>query len=145
MSFKEKTRGDLARPIPDEVLDPALKEAVGNFRQSVCAWSEAAYSRPRTAVQIAARKSWRMAVGWALGCVLAAGSLGGGLYERDHRQAVARVAAQLRLARERKLAAQQRARQADEDLLATVDSDVSREVPVALEPLAQLMDSDGNQ
>jgi len=145
MSWKEKTRGESARPNPDEMLDPALKQAVGDFRQSIYAWSEAAYSRPRTAVQIATRRSWQMAVGWALGCVLAAGSLSGGLYERHHRQAVARMAAQLRLARERKLAAQQRARQADEDLLATVDSDVSREVPVAMEPLAQLMDSDGNQ
>jgi hypothetical protein len=31
----------------------------------------------------------------------------------------------------------------DQDLLATVDSDVSREVPAAMEPLAQLMDEDG--
>jgi hypothetical protein len=42
---------------------------------------------------------------------------------------------------ERQVAAE-RARVEDEDLLATVDSDVSREVPSALEPLAQLMVED---
>ena len=35
--------------------------------------------------------------------------------------------------------------QQDEDLLATVDSDVSRGVPAAMEPLAQLMDDNGTQ
>lgn len=33
----------------------------------------------------------------------------------------------------------------DEDLLASVDSDVSRAVPAAMEPLAQLMDDNGTQ
>ena len=33
----------------------------------------------------------------------------------------------------------------DENLLATVDSDVSRGVPAAMEPLAALMDDDGTQ
>ncbi len=33
----------------------------------------------------------------------------------------------------------------DANLLASVDSDVSREVPAAMEPLAQLMDDDGTQ
>jgi hypothetical protein len=37
------------------------------------------------------------------------------------------------------------ARGQDEDLLASVDSDVSRAVPAAMEPLAQLMDDDGTQ
>lgn len=145
MSLNEKMRGQAARPILEERLDPALEEALGHFRQGVRAWSDAAYSRPRTAVRVAAHGSWRLAVGWALGCVLAAGSLGGGLYEHHHRLVMARQAAELHLAREQQLAAQQRAREADEDLLATVDSDVSREVPAAMEPLAQLMDGDGNQ
>jgi hypothetical protein len=39
-------------------------------------------------------------------------------------------------------AAEQQARQEDEDLLAKVDSDVSREVPAAMEPLAQMMAED---
>jgi hypothetical protein len=41
-----------------------------------------------------------------------------------------------------RLAALERARQEEEDLLAKVDSDVSREVPSAMEPLAQLMAED---
>ena len=59
------------------------------------------------------------------------------------KSAAARVAEQQRL--QERLAAQQRdqqAQQEDEDLLAKVDSDVSRDVPVAMEPLAQLMAED---
>ncbi len=37
-----------------------------------------------------------------------------------------------------------RAANSDENLLATVDNDVSRQVPAAMEPLAQMMDSDGS-
>ena len=33
----------------------------------------------------------------------------------------------------------------DENLLASVDKDVSREVPAAMEPLAQLMDDNGTE
>jgi hypothetical protein len=49
------------------------------------------------------------------------------------------------MAEQERLAVQQRnqqARQEDEDLLAKVDSDVSREVPAAMEPLAQIMAED---
>jgi hypothetical protein len=130
--------------VPDLVMDPVLKQALGNFRQSVQAWSDAAYSRPRTAAQVVARRSWRLAVGWALGCVLATGSLAGGLYEHHSRQAMARIKA-AQEAKQSQLAPQQRAGAADEDLLAAVDSDISRSVPAALEPLAQLMDGDEDQ
>jgi len=81
---------------------------------------------------------------WALGCVLAAGSLTGGLYERHHRQELARIAAAnaaaQKAAQERLAAEQLPAQPTDEDLLATVDSDISRAVPAAMEPLAQMMD-----
>jgi hypothetical protein len=131
--------------VPDLVMDPVLKQALGNFRQSVQAWSDAAYSRPRTAAQVVARRSWRLAVGWALGCVLATGSLAGGLYEHHYQQqAMARIKA-AQEAKQSQLARQQRAGAADEDLLAAVDSDISRSVPAALEPLAQLMDGDEDQ
>ena len=59
------------------------------------------------------------------------------------RNAAARVAQQQRL--QVPLIAQQpnqQAKQEDEDLLAKVDRDVSREVPAAMEPLAQLMVED---
>jgi hypothetical protein len=83
-----------------------------------------------------------VAAGWALGCVLAAGSLGGGLYEHHHRQELAKVAAAAEAARQQKLEAEQRAAKENDDLLAKVDSEVSRQVPQAMEPLAQLMAED---
>jgi uncharacterized protein HemX len=124
-----------------------LDEALTNFRLCVHAWSEAAISRQRTAVApVAPRKVWRLALGWALGCVLVAGGASAGLWQhqqREMRNAAAGVAEQQRL--HEQLVAQQRSqqtRQEDEDLLAKVDSDVSREIPTAMEPLAQLMAED---
>lgn len=120
-----------------------LDEALQDFRLSVHGWSEAVYSRPRTVAAPVRRRNWRLAAGWALGCVLVAGSLsGGGLYR--HRQQQMRVAAE-RMAEQQRLAAQEKARQEEEDLLARVDSDVSRPVPSAMEPLAQLMTGDVSQ
>ena len=124
-----------------------LDEALTNFRLSVHAWSEAALSRQRTAVAPVAHKQvWRLAVGWALACVLVAGGASAGVWrhqQREMRNAAARVAQQQRL--QVPLIAQQpnqQAKQEDEDLLAKVDRDVSREVPAAMEPLAQLMVED---
>ena len=129
-------------------VDPELGQALAHFRASVHAWGQAAYGRTRNASQmtvapVAAHGSWRPALGWALGCVLVAGGLSGGLYEHHHRQVMAQLAEQAREAREQQLAAQQLS--ADEDLLATVDSDVSRDVPAAMEPLEHLMDEDSGQ
>jgi hypothetical protein len=139
MNFRDKLAG--------EIDDPVLAEALKHFKASVDAWSGAAYSRPRTTVVSTVRHSWRRAAGWALGCVLAAGSLAGGVYEHHHRQELARIAA-MQAAAQKALQARQEAEQSaaanaatkDQDLLAAVDSDVSREVPAAMEPLAQLMD-----
>jgi hypothetical protein len=132
-----------------EIDDPVVAQALKNFKASVDAWSEAAMSRPRTVRT--ARHSWRLASGWALGCVLAVVSLTGGLFEHQHRQELARTAAQQRaerIAQQQTAAANQPAASgavADQDLLATVDSDISREVPAAMEPLAQLMDDTGTK
>ena len=141
----------LRRGLPDdgsqhdaELEQALLEQALQNFRLSVHAWSEDEYSRSHTS-KVIHLTSWRVAAGWALGCVLAAGSLTGGLYERHHRQEVARIAAAAEAARQQKLAAEQRAHEENEDLLAKVDSDVSREVPIAMEPLAQLMAEDEAQ
>lgn len=125
----------------EQVADLELEQALKNFRSSVHAWSESAYGQPHMPVRVY-RTSWRVAAGWALGCVLAAGSLTGGLYERHHRQELAKIAAAQEVARQQKLAAEERARVENEDLLAKVDSDVSREVPSAMEPLAQMMAED---
>jgi hypothetical protein len=126
--------------------DPVVAQALKNFKASVDAWSEAAMSRPRTVKVV--RHTWRLAAGWALGCVVAAGSLTGGLYERHHRQEMARTAAAQKAAEQKQAATQSAASGAlseDQDLLATVDSDISREVPAAMEPLAQLMDENGTK
>ena len=140
-----------------EIEDPIVVEALKHFKSSVDAWSEAAYTRPRT-IAATTRVYWRMAATWALGCLLAAGSLAGTLYERHVRQESARIAvikaAEQKAAFERKAAEQhvaaatvpvvaRNAADEDENLLATVDSDVSRQVPAAMEPLAQMMDTNG--
>lgn len=151
---------------------PELEQALRHFKASVDAWSEAAYRQPRTAAQLAVRPAaagWRMATGWALGCLLAVGSLAGVAHEVYHRQEAAKLAAlnaAQKAAQERTAAAQAAAFHAgapvvkqapavprvtndastqDDNLLATVDSDVSRGVPAAMQPLAQLMDDNGTQ
>ncbi len=148
---------------------PELEQALMHFKSSVDAWSDAAYRQPRTAAKLAVRHSWRMAAGWALGCLLAVGSLAGGAHEIYHRQQLAKIAAQKaaqQAAQQREAAEQaaplhvsapvvkrapaipkaaEDASTQDEDLLATVDNDVSRGVPAAMEPLAALMDDDGTQ
>ncbi len=156
MNMRDKLAG--------EIEDPAVAEALNNFKASMNAWSEAAYNRPRTVVN-PARPGWRLAASWTLGCVLAAGSLAGGVYEWHHRQDLARIAAMKaaaqKTAQERATARQSapanapieaaarptpanaKANEEDSNLLATVDSDVSREVPAAMEPLAQLVEENG--
>ena len=123
-----------------ELTDAKLEQVLGNFKASMDAWSEAAYSRPRT---VAVVKHWsrRSAAGWALGCVVAAGSLTGGFHERNLYRNHARMLAAQR-AVQQQLATDQKSATEDADLLAAVDTDVSQEVPRAMEPLAQLMDED---
>lgn len=139
-----------------EAQEKELEQALGHFRQSVHAWSEAEFNRPRTIHIVEQPRSWRRAAAWALGCVLAAGSVSTGVYEHHHQQVLARMAAE-REARQQQLLAAQRAavqaqaqagqaqaKQTDDNLLATVDKDVSRSVPDAMAPLAQLMEEDTN-
>jgi hypothetical protein len=123
-----------------EMIDPQTREALGNFKASVHAWSENIVSRPRMAQDLVVRRTWRTAAGWALGCVVFVGSVSGGVYENHRKQEVARIAAVREAEHQRQLAAD-RARE-EEDLLAKVDSDISRAVPSAMEPLASLMTDD---
>jgi len=128
----------------DDAQDLQLAAALKDFRSSVHAWSDAAYNRPRSVARPASRRSWRLAASWAMGCLLVAGSVSGGLFERQHRMELARIASQQRAAeREKQLRDQEaRTKVTDEDLLADVDSAVSRQVPSAMDPLAQLMAED---
>ena len=141
--FDEEANGvkEQAVNAQDAEQDVELEQALKNFKSSMHAWSDAMYSRPRAVSKEIRVRSWRLAAGWALRCALVAGSVSGGLLERHHRQDVARIAAEQRTAEsERQLRQQQAAKVSDEVLLADVDSDVSRQVPSAMEPLAQMMD-----
>jgi hypothetical protein len=137
MNWFESKKGTAAGPQPDAELEQVLVD----FRQSAHAWSEAEFNRPR-AVRVAAHSAWRHALAWALGCVVVAGGVSGGIYEH-RRDVVARQLAHDRILHQQQLAAQQKANETDESLLANVDTDVSRSVPAAMEPLAQLMDENG--
>jgi len=150
MSFKSKfadwraAENESAEPLDPAAIDPALQEALADFRLSVHAWSDAAYARPRELNPVAhRRKIWRLTAAWALGLGLMAGGISGGIYEHQHRQELARIAAD-QAARQKALAEAQ-AREEEEELLAKVDRDVSREVPSAMEPLTVLMSLDDTQ
>jgi hypothetical protein len=130
-------------PAGAEAAEAELNAALRNFRSSVHAWSEAEFERPRVIAPAAHRSGWRLATGWALGCVLVAGGLSGAVLERNHQRELAQMA-QARAAQQQRELATQRAKE-EEDLLARVDSDVSRDVPSAMEPLAQLMGDSGTE
>lgn len=133
-----------------EAAEADLQQVLRNFRSSVHAWSEAELSRPRM-VPATHRHSWRFAAAWALGCVVAVGSLTAGLYQHYRSQFVASNTQQQPVQQDqqqfqaRLSAVSEQAGQRDENLMAVVDSDVSRPVPSAMEPLAQLMDDNGDQ
>ncbi len=127
-----------------EMLEPQLHEALGNFKLSVDAWSEAMISRPREA-KAPARTNWSPVIKWALGCVVFAGTVSGGLYQNHQQLETAKVEAARIAAQQREMEAAKLAKVDEEDLMANVDSDVARQVPSALEPLATLMTEDEAQ
>jgi len=147
MSFEKPNSGNrepFAEQEPfveTDALEPELRLALDEFRNSVHFLSEAAYGRERSAfVTPAPRRSWRPAAAWALGCALLLGSVSGGVYERHHRQVLAQIAQAKEIERQKQAAIEQV--REEEALLANVDTDVSRQVPSAMEPLAQLMAED---
>jgi len=124
-----------------ETLEPDLREALGNFKASVDAWSDAMMSRPREA-NAPARTNWSAVTKWALGCVVFAGTVSGGLYQ-NHKQVEAAKVEAARIAEQQRAMEAARVTNADEeDLMANVDSAVARQVPSALQPLATLMTDD---
>lgn len=145
-----KRRDEDAQQRPGEDLDEMeleLREELGNFKSSMTAWSEAMMSRPR-ALKTPARTNWNLVTKWALGCVVFAGAVSGGLYQNHRQEETAKataVAAVRAEEQQHQLVAQKEMEQSPEDLMAKVDSDVAREVPSALEPLASLMSEDGKK
>lgn len=127
-----------------DLLDPALRQTLSAFKASVDAWSDAALSQPRVVRPVGLHRG-RVLVGWGLAAALLIGTGATGTYEYHQRQVAALAARQAEEARQRaeeqKLQAQR-----DEEMFASVDSAISREVPSAMEPLAVLADGDeGNQ
>jgi len=121
-----------------DAQDQTLKQALSDFKANVCAWSTAEFNRPRTVSVTVVRRTWRMAAGWALASVLLAGALSGGVFEQRYRREQERIAAARTAEHQREVAAAQARAKAEADLFAQVDTDVSQEVPDALEPLAEL-------
>jgi hypothetical protein len=117
-------------------LEPELREAIGNFKSSVDAWSDNVMSRPRE-LTVPTRTNWGRITKWALGCAVFVGTVSGGVYENHRQQGIATAEA-ARLAEQQRDLAAQRAKE-EAELMARVDSDIAREVPSALEPLASLM------
>jgi hypothetical protein len=136
---EERTAREPAQFVEDAALDRVLSD----FRSSIHAWSDAVYNRPRPIAAASRRAVWRKAAAWSLGPMLVIGAAGGGVLEIRHRQDSARIAA-AREARQQSALAEEREREAEKEL-AKVDTDVAREVPNAMEPLAQLMTEDESQ
>jgi hypothetical protein len=125
-----------------ELDDPNLRDALRDFKASVHTWSDAAYSAARSAPAHPAA-TWRRTLAWALSLVLSAGAVSGAVYERHRQQVLAQQhQRELQLEHQQQIAAQQQHALESEDLLAKIDSDVAREVPSAMEPLAQMMTDD---
>jgi uncharacterized protein HemX len=123
-----------------DVEDPVMHSALKDFRASVHAWSDAAYHRPRPVLAPAPKTvAGRRAAAWVLTLVLSVGFVGTAGYEH-HRQGVIAQQKQHEQEMERqRVLAEQRARETEE-LMANVDSDVSRQVPAAMEPLTLTAD-----
>jgi hypothetical protein len=133
--------------------DPMLQAVLHDFRVSAQAWSEAKYQSSSAASlrnkSLVLSPSPRRTLGqrslaWALSLAVAAGVASTGAYELHQRDLTRQAAAQREAEHQRQLAIQQHARDVDA-LLAKVDSDLSRQVPSAMEPLASLMADDNTQ
>ena len=128
-------------------LEPEIRQALNDFKSSVHAWSDQQYTRARAVAVPTRRSLWRPAAGWSIAAVLLAASMGGGTYYEHQQQVTRQLAAQHAAELERQ-AAQKRAQEVarrDEEMLASVDSDVSREVPSAMEPFARLIDESASR
>ena len=133
--------------------DPMLQSVLKDFRASVHHWSEAVYEttsapalRGKTLVLSSTprRSLGQRSLAWALSLVVAAGVVSTGGYEFHQRDLAHRAQLHREAEHQRRLALEQHAREVDE-LLAKVDSDLSRQVPTAMEPLASLMVDDNTQ
>lgn len=160
MSEQEKRA---AEPRVDEfeMLDAELKQTLGDFKSSVHAWSEAEFLRPRTEHATVSHRGLKLALGWSLAGMLLAAGMTGVVYRAYERQPDRQAAITPKTvpaqatpqqkaapepdeARKREPIARRAASQApEEDLLASVDSAVSRTVPSAMDPLLYMSEDNG--
>jgi hypothetical protein len=149
-----------------EGMNAELKQALGDFKASVHAWSDAEFAKPRAVHASATHHGLKLALGWSLAGVLLAAGTTGAVYMAYDRQPDHEVANEQKAAQRHGTPAQQMpVRQAaqvpdevqqrepttrrvsvqapDEDLLASVDTAVSRTVPRAMEPLVYMSNDTG--
>ncbi len=141
MTWNPESTNRAQEPAEMEALDPVLKQALGDFKESVHAWSDATYTRARSSVHSATpARAWRLAAGWSLAAMLIAGATSGGVIMHHERVVASQLAAQRAAEQQRQeaIALAQKQAQEEEEMLASVDTAISREVPAAMEPLAQL-------
>jgi hypothetical protein len=129
----------------DEMEDQKVDAALKLFRESMHAWSEQEFAKPRA---IAARPGglWRMIANpiavWAFGgaLIVTGVAVPTGIHHQ-HQVDAARIAAQIE---QQRMQAEQAQRQAmlamnDDELMRHVDSDIAQATPDAMQPLASLM------
>lgn len=140
MNWDSESRDRAREPEPMEEIDPVLKQVLGDFKESVHAWSDSVYAQARTMRSSSAARSWRLIAGWSLAAMLIGSATSGGVYMHHERVVAAQIAAQRAAEQQRQAAIALAAKQAqeEEEMLASVDTAISREVPTAMEPLAQL-------
>jgi len=126
--------------------DAQVEAALRQFRESVDAWSEREYARPRSVEWARPGIFWRvisrpMAV-WGMAAVLAASAVTVPVAKyRQHELQVAEAQRQAQLEQQKHDEAMRQAALAvdDEELLSHVDSDIAQAAPEAMEPLASMM------
>jgi hypothetical protein len=140
MTWNPESTNRAQEPAEMEALDPVLKQALGDFKQSVHAWSDATYTMARSVRSATPARTWRLAAGWSLAAMLIAGATSGGVFMHHERVVASQLAAQRAAEQQRQeaIALAQKQAQEEEEMLASVDTAVSREVPAAMEPLVQL-------
>ena len=141
----------------NQELGDEVEQALKNFRASVHAWSETELTRSR-AVKAPQSSVWRLlaapAISWGAAAALALTAVGVPVaVHREHQvQILARQHAdeqqRLRDAQEKaatQMAALQTAAMDDDKLLQHVDEDIRQSTPDAMEPLASLMSTSGEE
>lgn len=153
MNTKQTRQDDLA------VIEAELGPVLGGFRENVKSWSEGTCSSLRAEIYTPSAH-WKRALGWAVGCAVSVVGVAG-VVQIQHHGSSSSVEPQIAMsekvaevepvplvpqrAPEPTRIERPRQQAHPEDWMAKVDSDVSRQIPEVLEPLAQWTTDDGEQ